>query len=120
MIIDKTNISELANIDPNATVHKSACIGDHSTIGPDVEIHANAIIGDNVEIGPGTIIESHAVIHGPTKIGANNHIYPFAFIGGDPQDASYEEGEDSVLVIGNDNIFANTSPFIVAQKWVFH
>ena len=104
MIIDETTISEVANIDPSAIVHKSACIGDYSTIGPNVEIHANAVIGDNVEIGSGTIIESHVVIHGPTKIGSYNHIYPFAFIGGDPQDASYEEGKDSILVIGNDNI----------------
>jgi UDP-N-acetylglucosamine acyltransferase len=104
MIIDETTISEVANIDPSAIVHKSACIGDHSTIGSDVEIHANAVIGDNVEIGSGTIIESHVVIHGPTRIGTNNHIYSFASIGGDPQDAHYEEGEDSHLVIGNDNI----------------
>jgi len=104
MIIDETTISEVANIDPSAIVHKSACIGDHSTIGSDVEVHANAVIGDNVEIGSGTIIESHVVIHGPTRIGTNNHIYSFASIGGDPQDAHYEEGEDSYLVIGNDNI----------------
>jgi len=104
MIIDKTTISDYADIDPSAVIHKSACIG-LSKIGSGVEIHANAIIGDFVEIGCGTIIESHAVIHEHTKIGNNNHIHSFASIGGDPQDVSYEKGWKSNLVIGDDNIF---------------
>ncbi len=81
-----------AIIDPSAKIHKSA------------EIHAYAIIGANVEIGLGTIIESHAVIQGPTKIGNNNHIYSFTSIGGDPQDITYEKGQESNLVIGDDNL----------------
>ena len=85
-------------IDKSAKVHKSA------KIHKDAEICAFAIIGSNVEIDAGTIIESHAVIHGPTKIGKNNHIYSFASIGGDPQDISYEAGQESNLIIGDDNI----------------
>lgn len=84
-------IHQSAIIDPSAKVHKKA------------EICAYAIIGANVEIGSGTIVESHAVIQGPTKIGKNNHIYSFASIGGDPQDISYEAGQESNLIIGNDN-----------------
>ena len=81
-----------AIVDPSAKIHKNA------------EICAYAIIGANVEIGSGTIVESHAVIQGPTKIGKNNHIYSFAAIGGDPQDITYEEGQESNLVIGDDNL----------------
>ncbi|SMN00052.1 Acyl-[acyl-carrier-protein]--UDP-N-acetylglucosamine O-acyltransferase [uncultured Candidatus Thioglobus sp.] len=84
-------IHQSAIIDPSAKVHKKA------------EICAYAIIGANVEIGSGTIVESHAVIQGPTKIGKNNHIYSFASIGGDPQDISYEAGQESNLIIGDDN-----------------
>jgi len=85
-------------IDPSAIVHKSAKIHKNA------EICAYAIIGENVEIGSGTIVESHVVIQGPTKIGKNNHIYSFASIGGDPQDITYEEGQESNLVIGDDNL----------------
>ena len=86
------SIDPTALIDPSAKVHKKA------------KICAYAVIGANVEIGAGTIIESHAVIQGPTKIGKNNHIYSFASIGGDPQDITYEEGQESNLVIGDDNL----------------
>ncbi len=85
-------------IDPNAIVHPSA------KIHKDAEICAYAIIGASVEIDAGTIIESHAVIQGPTKIGKNNHIYSFASIGGDPQDITYEQGQESNLIIGHDNL----------------
>ena len=85
-------------IDPRAAVDASA------KIHPDAEICAYAVIGANVEIDAGTIVESHAAIQGPTKIGKNNHIYSFASIGGDPQDITYEEGQESNLVIGDDNL----------------
>jgi len=86
------------SIDPKAVVHPSAKI--HKS----AEICAYAVIGENVEIGAGTTVESHAVIQGPTKVGKNNHIYSFASIGGDPQDISYADGQESNLVIGDDNL----------------
>lgn len=85
-------IDPSAIIDPSAKIHKNA------------KIYAYVIIGANVEIDSGTIVEAHAVIQGPTKIGKNNHIYSFASIGGDPQDITYAEGQESSLIIGNDNL----------------
>ncbi|MBE8189280.1 MAG: acyl-ACP--UDP-N-acetylglucosamine O-acyltransferase [Candidatus Thioglobus sp.] len=85
-------------IDPSAVVHPSAKIHKNA------KICAYAIIGANVEIASGTIVESHAVIQGPTKIGKNNHIYSFASIGGDPQDITYAHGQESNLIIGDDNL----------------
>ncbi len=85
-------------IDSRAVIHPSA------KIHKDAEVCAYAIIGANVEIDSGTIIESHAVIQGPTKIGKNNRIYSFASIGGDPQDITYEYGQESNLIIGDDNL----------------
>lgn len=84
-------IHESAVVDPSAKIHKNS------------EICAYTVIGANVEIDVGTIIESHAVVQGPTKIGKNNHIYSFASIGGDPQDITYEAGQDSNLIIGDEN-----------------
>ena len=88
----------IINIHPSAVIHPSARI--HKS----VEINAYVVIGADVEIGAGTIVESHAVIHGPTKIGINNRIHSFASIGGDPQDISYEAGQESNLIIGDNNI----------------
>ncbi|MCS5551554.1 MAG: acyl-ACP--UDP-N-acetylglucosamine O-acyltransferase [Gammaproteobacteria bacterium] len=88
----------MINIHPSAVIHPSAKI--HNS----VEINAYAIIGADVEIGEGTIIDSHTVIQGPTKIGTNNHIYSFASIGGDPQDITYEDDQESNLIIGDNNI----------------
>jgi|TARA_B100001079_G_scaffold11906_1_gene9603 UDP-N-acetylglucosamine acyltransferase len=85
-------IDPRAIVDPSAKIHKQA------------EICAYAVIGANVEINSGTVVESHAVILGPTKIGKNNHIYSFASIGGDPQDITYESGQESTLTIGDDNL----------------
>ncbi|KAA0445783.1 MAG: acyl-ACP--UDP-N-acetylglucosamine O-acyltransferase [Candidatus Thioglobus sp.] len=85
-------------------IHPSAIIDPSSKIHEKAEICAYAIIGKNVEIGAGTIVESHAVIQGPTKIGKNNHIYSFASIGGDPQDITYADGQESNLIIGDDNL----------------
>jgi UDP-N-acetylglucosamine acyltransferase len=86
------------------STHPSAIIHESSKIHNSAEISAYAVIGANVEIGAGTVIDSHAVIEGPTKIGKNNHIYSFASIGGDPQDITYQDGQESNLVIGNDNM----------------
>ena len=88
----------------NTNIHPSAIVDPSAAIHEDTVIKAYAIIGADVEIGAGTIIESHTVIQGPTKIGKNNHIYSFASIGGDPQDISYEAGQESNLIIGDDNI----------------
>ena len=83
-------IHETAIIDPSAKIAKNASIGAYSSIGKDGEI------------GPGTIIESNVVIHKNSKLGKDNHIYPFASIGGDPQDLKYED-EETFLKIGNNN-----------------
>jgi len=100
MLMDMADkiLAKQSNIDPTATIDPSA------TIHEDAVIKAYVIIGANVEIDSGTVVESHAVIHGPTKIGKNNHIYSFASIGGDPQDITYEDGQESNLIIGNNNI----------------
>src|SRR5579862_8487038 len=84
-------------IDQQALIHPSA------KIAPDVQIGPWTIIGADVEIGPGTWVGSHVVIEGPTKIGAHNKIYPFASVGGAPQDKRYQ-GEVTWLEIGDHNV----------------
>lgn len=83
-------------IHPLAVVHAGARLGPGVSVGP------CAIVGEHVELGPGTWVASHVVLEGRTRIGARNRIYPFASIGGPPQDKKYG-GEDTAVEIGDDN-----------------
>jgi UDP-N-acetylglucosamine acyltransferase len=88
----------MSEIDSRAQVSSSARIGCNSRIG------AYAVVGDEVELGDGCILEHHSVVHGPTRLGRENHVYPFAVVGGDPQDLTYK-GERVSLEVGDANEF---------------
>ncbi len=84
-------IDNRADIHPDAKIAKGVSIGPWSVIGP------------MVEIGEGTEIGSHVVICGRTTIGANNKVHQFASLGDAPQDLNYQ-GEDTQLIIGDNNV----------------
>ncbi len=83
-------------IHPTAIVDPKAKIGQNVKIGPYCVVGANVTLHDEVEL------ISHVCIEGQTVIGARTVIFPFASIGHIPQDKKYE-GEDSKLIIGEDN-----------------
>ena len=85
------------DIHPLAVVSPKARIGDGVTIGP------FSVIGEKVAIGRDTTISSHVVIDGNTELGEKNTVSPFVSIGLPPQDIGYS-GEDTRVVIGNENI----------------
>jgi UDP-N-acetylglucosamine acyltransferase len=85
-------------------IDSSSIISSLAKIHSSVDIGPFCIIGDNVELGEGTTVLSHSIIKGSTKIGKNNVIYQFSSIGEDTPDKKYE-GEDTKLIIGNNNIF---------------
>ena len=85
-------------------IHKTAIIGKKAEIDSSVVIGPYSIIDDDVCINAETIIESHVVIKNNTTIGKHNHIFQFASIGEVPQDLKFK-GEESTLVIGDNNIF---------------
>ncbi len=85
------------NIHPTAVIHPKARIAEGATIG------SYSVIGEHVSIGRDTKIESHVLIEGWTTIGERNHIFPFSSIGTPPQDIGYK-GEETYLIIGNDNV----------------
>ncbi len=85
-------------------VHPSAIVSPESRIASDVYIGPYCRIGDRVELGPGCRLDSHVIIEGPARIGANNRFYPFATIGLPPQDLKFQ-GEETFLIIGNNNVF---------------
>lgn len=86
------------SIDPTAIVEPDAIIGAGVEIGP------HAYVGPNVEIGDNCIIGHGCHIEGYTRLGENNHLFPFVTLGTPPQDLKYN-GENTELIIGDNNIF---------------
>jgi UDP-N-acetylglucosamine acyltransferase len=82
--------------------HATAIVDPRARIALDVEIGPYAVVGPDVEIGAGCSIGSHAVVTGHTRLGLRNRIFPFAAIGGAPQDKKYR-GEPTRLEIGDGN-----------------
>jgi UDP-N-acetylglucosamine acyltransferase len=85
------------------SIHKTAIISPTAKLGKDISVGPNTIIGDKVRIGDGTVIGANCVLDGNTLIGAFCEIFTGAIIGSKPQDLKYK-GENSSLVIGNNNI----------------
>lgn len=96
MVLNEVIEQSETYIHPQAVIDPSAKIGNNVTIGPWTIIGANTVIGD------GTTIASHVNIGCNTKIGSNNKIYSFAAVGGDPQDANFND-EDTFLELGDNN-----------------
>ena len=65
-------ITESEGINPSATIHPSAKLGQDCTVGPGAFIHAN------VEIGAGSIIGEYAVIGHGVTLGQQCRIGPYA------------------------------------------
>lgn len=94
----ETGTKGLVQQDVRASVHPSALLGQGTRVG------AFAVIGRDVVLGNNCIVHPHAVITGPTQMGDDNEVYPFACIGGAPQDLRHR-GEATRLAIGNGNCF---------------
>lgn len=88
----------MTRIHPTAIVHPEAELED------DVEIGPYSYVGQNVRLGAGTRVLDHARIEGWTTLGEGCEVYPFALIGGPPQDMKYR-GEPTKLIVGQRNIF---------------
>src|SRR4051794_15920885 len=82
-----------SRIDPTARIEDGAAIGEGTSIGPFFTV------GANVMIGAGCKLVAHVNVAGHTTIGPECVIYPFAALGGPPQDLSYR-GEPTRLEIG--------------------
>lgn len=91
-------------------IHPTAIIADGAEIADDVTIGPYSIIEDQVSIAAGCRIGPHVVITGRTRLGRNNRVYPFSSLGEAPQDKKYA-GEDTELVIGDDNVIRESCTF---------
>jgi UDP-N-acetylglucosamine acyltransferase len=87
----------------SAKVHATAVVDRSAEIGEDAEIGPFCVIGPHVKIGARTRLIAHVFIESHTELGADNSVFPFAGLGGTPQDLSYK-GEPTSLVIGDNNV----------------
>jgi UDP-N-acetylglucosamine acyltransferase len=84
-------------------IHPTAIIAPRARLAPDVSVGPYAIVEDEVDIGEGCEIGAHAVVKRFTTLGQRNRIFEHAVLGGEPQDVKFK-GEESRLVIGDDNL----------------
>ncbi len=84
-------------------IHPTATVLPRAELDTGVKVGKYSVIGDRVKIGSDTRVHSHVVIEGNIEIGRGNQIYPFVSLGAPPQDVRYK-GEDTRLVIGDENI----------------
>jgi UDP-N-acetylglucosamine acyltransferase len=84
-------------------IHEKALVHPRAKIAEGVEIGPFSVIGENATIGKDTWLGPHVVITGWTTIGENCKIYQFSSIGEDPQALKFK-GEESHVIIGNDNV----------------
>jgi len=85
-------------------IHSTAIISSQAKVSKNVKIGPYCFVDKGVTLNEGNELISHVHITGNTTIGQNNKFFPFASIGTIPQDLKYS-GENSELIIGNNNIF---------------
>ena len=86
-----------------ARVHPTATVEDGAKLAEDAEVGPYALVGPEAELGPGVRLDSHASVLGRTSVGAGTRIFPYACIGGEPQDRNFQ-GEATRLMIGERNV----------------
>ena len=99
----------MSQVHPNSFISKEVELGSNVIIGPFCYLNGNIKIDNNTEL------KSHVTISGKASIGKNNMFYPFSNIGCDPQDLKFK-GEDSELIIGNNNIFRENTTISKGTK----
>ncbi len=85
------------------SIHPSAIVSSKARLGAGVTVGPFCIVGDHVTLGEGVVLKSHVVVDGHTTLGAGTAVFPFAVLGGAPQDLKYA-GEPSELLIGCNNV----------------
>jgi UDP-N-acetylglucosamine acyltransferase len=65
-----------------------------------MQIHPSALIQDGARLGADCVIHAHALISRYCELGEAVTVHPFAVVGGDPQDLSFNAGTPSKVRIG--------------------
>jgi UDP-N-acetylglucosamine acyltransferase len=81
----------------------TACVDPRAELDDDVEIGPYCVLGPDVRVGRGTRLISHVCLSGHVTLGEHNVVHPFAVIGGEPQDVTYQ-GTPTRVEVGHHNI----------------
>jgi UDP-N-acetylglucosamine acyltransferase len=65
-----------------------------------VTVHPTAIVEDGAQLGAGCVIHAHAIVTRHCVLGDGVVVHPFAEVGGDPQDLSFDPAARSGVRIG--------------------
>jgi UDP-N-acetylglucosamine acyltransferase len=82
-----------------ASVHPTACVEEGAILGEDVVVGPFSFVGREVELGPRVEVGAHVTLTGKTRIGPDCRVFPYACLGGEPQDKGFR-GEPTRLEIG--------------------
>ena len=85
-------------------ISDKAYIAPGAKLGKNVTVYPFAYIEDDVVIGDDCIIYPGVSIMKGTRMGRGNKVYQNTVLGAEPQDFNYK-GDDTALVIGDENIF---------------
>ena len=88
-----------------AKIHPTAIVAPDAKLADSVEVGPYSVIEEDVEIGAGTCLMGQCRIGAHTTMGEANIVYPFASIGTDPEDYSYDPAQISYTKIGSGNRF---------------
>ncbi len=84
------------------TIHPTAVVDASARIAPSAVVGPYCVVGPEVVVGERTVLRNHVTLQALTTLGDDNQVYPFAALGGDPQDRKFQ-GERSWCVIGSRN-----------------
>lgn len=84
-------------------ISEFAFVDKGATIGKNVTIEPFAYIASDVVIGDDCVIKAHASVLSGTRMGRGNRIHQGVVLGAEPQDFSYKKGEESGVVLGEEN-----------------
>ncbi len=85
------------------SIHSTAIIEDGAIVAEDAIVGAYCHVGPRVRLEAGVVLAPHVVVEGATVLGARTKVHSFSVLGGPPQHLGYK-GEDTKLIIGEDNI----------------
>ena len=81
-----------------ATIHPTAIVHPTTTVDHDAIIGPYCVIGPDCSIGRGAVLQSHVTVERNTAIGRDVVVFPFAVLGGEPQDLKYKGGPTRLII----------------------
>ncbi|HVP28371.1 MAG TPA: acyl-ACP--UDP-N-acetylglucosamine O-acyltransferase [Myxococcota bacterium] len=97
------------------SVHPTAQVDPGARLGAGVRVGAFSVVGPEVELCDDVQIQAHVSVTGRTRIGPRTRVFPFAAVGGEPQDKTFA-GEETRLEIGADNVIREHVTIHVGTK----